>query len=51
MEDTERVQIMMPKKMIENLDKLAVIEFETRSNLVRRAVNKYISEFNFTKEK
>lgn len=50
MEDTERVQIMMPKKMIEKIDKLASMEFETRSNIVRRAVNKYLSEFDFKGE-
>ena len=45
----ERVDLMMPKEMIKKLDKIASIEFETRSNMVRRAVNKYLSEFDFVK--
>jgi len=45
----KRVDLMMPKEMIKKLDKIAAIEFETRSNMVRRAVNKYLSEFDFVK--
>jgi len=44
-----RVDLMMPKKMVKKIDKLASIEFETRSNMIRRAVNKYLSEFDFVK--
>ena len=47
----ERVDLMMHKETIEKLDKLAKLEFETRSNIIRRAVNKYLSEFSFVKEK
>ena len=49
MTNMKRVDLMMPKEMIKKLDKIAAIEFETRSNMVRRAVNKYLSEFDFVK--
>ena len=49
MNDTQGIHIRIPKKMLDKLDKLATIEFETRSNMIRRAVNKYLSEFDFVK--
>ena len=44
-----RVELRMQKAVVDKLDKLASIEFETRSNIIRRAVNKYLSEFDFVK--
>lgn len=44
-----RVELRMQKAVVDKLDKLASIEFETRSNLIRRAINKYLSEFDFVK--
>lgn len=40
----ERVDLMMHKETIKKLDKLAESELETRSNIIRRIVNKHLNE-------
>ena len=42
MNDAKRVQIMMPKILIEKIDKIAEDNDESRSSVVRRAVREYI---------
>lgn len=39
----------MNKENIKKIDKIAVLTFESRSTVIRQAVNKYISEFDFVK--
>lgn len=49
MSNTKRIHILVHKENIKKLDKIAKITYETRSTIVRRAINKYLSEFDFVK--
>ena len=44
MNNTQRINIMMPEIMVNNLDKLADKIFESRSNLIRQAVKEYLDK-------
>jgi len=43
MNNTQRINLMMPEIMINNLNKLADKTFESRSNLIRQAVKEYLN--------
>lgn len=49
MNNTKRVHMLMHKENIKKLDKIADLTFESRSTVIRQAVNKYINEFDFVK--
>ena len=49
MTNTKRIHVLVHKENIKKLDKIAKLTFENRSTIIRRAINKYIGEFDFVK--
>jgi len=41
MSNMQRIDMLMPQKMIDKLDRFAENTFDTRSNIIRRAVNEF----------
>lgn len=42
MTSTQLINLRLPKKMLKDLDKIATIEFENRTTIIRRAINEYL---------